>query len=820
MKTTTRTELKSFVDDLKTRFLADPTGVRAEAVISEKIDDIIRDLWGDRDVPESFALMAIGGYGRATLHPQSDVDLLFFFKDAIDEDAIKAVLHPLWDLQFKVGHQIRHVDDLKQFDETQMESYTAFLDCRLLLGDPATALEFEREVLPRLIQKNRNRFLKLLADMKATRYKQFGDTIYQLEPDIKEAPGGLRDVHWSGWVRKALEASNRHPIPADSLQFLHCLRNFLHFYGGRNANVLSFEFQEQIAAQLGYRDSAHGEAAENLMRDYFLKAGEIARPAGFWEDAIVGTPNSIGFTSEFADPFEMIEAFAEAHQKKARLDSATLSAIRRRLASSNGALTNNPRAGRLVLDMMKDRKGIYNTLLAMHEVGLLGRIFPDFEEIRCRVIRDFFHKYTVDEHSLIAIRNIEELPASHRFSLLLNELENPELLLLSLLFHDIGKSHRHDEGNHVHPSTEGVTQILDKLELPQDQADKVVAVVKNHLEMSKIILRRDFSEQDVIRQFADLVGSIENLRMLCLMTYADMKAVNTEVVTPWKEDLLWQLYVETYNHLTLGLADDQYTQQPALETDIADVAKLLPRKTSLQDLRDFLDGFPRRYLKNTPKKQIADHFLLSRKLVDRPMVMHLGLNGSVYDLLVMTADRPGLFSKITGVLSYFGMNIVRAQAFSNRHGTIFDLFSFEDASHYFEKNPSEVDHFAKLLTEVIDGKVQLNTLLERKFKSVMFKQRKGPSVSTTIHFDQGFSKRCTIMEIAAQDAFGLLYRMASVISAHGCNIEVALIATEGHRAIDVFYITRQGEKLSAALEQEIERDLMETLTPKVPEQTG
>jgi [protein-PII] uridylyltransferase len=814
MRTTTRTELKAFVDDLKTSFFADPRGVRVETIISEKLDEVIRDLWGDRDCPDSFALMAIGGYGRGTVHPQSDIDLLFFFKDAIDEDAIKAILHPLWDLQFKVGHQIRHVDDLKEFDEAQMESYTAFMDCRLLLGDPATALEFEREILPRLIQKNRNRFLKLLADMKSARYKQFGDTIYQLEPDVKEAPGGVRDVHWCGWVRKALEASNRHPIPQDALQFLHCLRNFLHFYAGRNANLLSFEFQEQIAAQLGYRDSERGEAAENLMRDYFLKAGEIARPAGFWEDAVVGAPNSISFTSEFSDPFEMIEAFAEAHQKKARLDSATLSAIRRRLANSNGAISNNPRAGRLVLDMMKDRNGIYNTLLAMHEVGLLGRIFPDFEEIRCRVIRDFFHKYTVDEHSLIAIRNIEQLPGKHRFSVLLNELENPELLLLSLLFHDIGKSHRHDEGNHVHPSTEGVRVILDQIGLPQNQADKVVAVVQNHLEMSKIILRRDFSDQDVVRQFADLVGNIENLRMLCLMTYADMKAVNNEVVTPWKEDLLWQLYVETYNTLTLGLADDQYTQQPALENDVAAIATLLPRDTSVQNLKDFLDGFPRQYLKNTPKKQIADHFLLSRKLVDRPMVMHLGFNGSVYDLLVMTADRPGLFSKITGVLSYFGMNIVRAQAFSNRHGTIFDLISFEDASHYFEKNPSEIDHLAKLLTDVIDDGIQLNTLLERKFKSVMFKRKKGPSVPTTIHFDQDFSKRCTIMEIGTQDAFGLLYRIASVIAAHGCNIEVALIATEGHRATDVFYITRQGEKLSAELEQAMEHEMVEALAPK------
>jgi len=798
----TRAELKSYLDDLKSQFLKNPNTAGIEQTICGKIDEIIRDCWGSRTT-RSLALLAIGGYGRGTLHPESDIDLLFFFKDAIDEEAIKSVLHPLWGLQFKIGHQIRHADDFKQFDETHMESYTAFLDCRFLVGDPEVAREFESEILQDMIRRHRPEFLKALVGMKSARYSQFGDTIFQLEPDLKEAPGGLRDIHWSGWVRKSLGTDNNHVTAPDALAFHHQIRNFLHFNSGRNFNVLSFEFQEQIAQKLAYKDSEHGEAAETLMRDYFLRAAEIAREARFWEEAIVGRPNTITVKSDFADPFDMIDAFAEAHRKKACLDSATLEAIRRRLAGSNGILSNHPRAGRQILDMMRDRTGIYDALLSMHEVGLLGRIFPDFEEIRCRVIRDFFHKYTVDEHSLIAIRNIEQLPASHHFSVLLNELENPELLLLSLLFHDIGKSHRHDEGNHVHPSTEGVKVILEKLEMPPDQAEKVVFVVKAHLEMSKIILRRDFSDPQVIRQFGDMVGNAENLRMLCLLTYADMKAVNNEVVTPWKEDLLWQLYVETYNQLTLGLADDQYSQQQELESDIEAITKLLPAGTPSQQIRDFLDGFPRQYLRTTPKKQIADHFLLSRKLADRPMVMHVGKNGTVYDLLVMTADRPGLFSKITGVLSYFGMNIVRAQAFSNRHGTIFDLISFEDPDRYFEKNPSEVDQFAKVLGDVIRGTAQLNALLERKFKSVIFRQKKGLTVPTAIHFDDEFSKRCTIMEIVAQDAFGLLYRIASVIASHGCNIEVALITTEGHRALDVFYITKQGKKLEADVEEQL-----------------
>src|SRR6516165_2714330 len=215
----TRAELKSYLDGLKDTFLANPSTTGIERTISARIDEIILSFWHDREPPKSFALLAIGGYGRGTLHPESDIDLLFFFKDAIDEEAIKSVLHPLWGLQFKIGHQIRHADALKQFDETHMESYTTFLDCRFLVGDPEVAREFESEILQDMIRRHRPKFLKALIAMKSTRYSQFGDTIFQLEPDLKEAPGGLRDIHWSGWVRKSLGTDNNHVTTPDALAF-------------------------------------------------------------------------------------------------------------------------------------------------------------------------------------------------------------------------------------------------------------------------------------------------------------------------------------------------------------------------------------------------------------------------------------------------------------------------------------------------------------------------------------------------------------------------------------------------------------------------
>jgi [protein-PII] uridylyltransferase len=458
--------------------------------------------------------------------------------------------------------------------------------------------------------------------------------------------------------------------------------------------------------------------------------------------------------------------------------------------------------------MLHPRAGLSARLTDMLECGLLGAIFPEFEKIHCRVIRDFYHKYTVDEHTLLAIRHLESLwhPTSAsraRFTSILNEVRSPELLTLALLYHDVGKWRDDD---HSVESARLAEPMLARLQLGEEDRDAVEFLIRQHLAMSKVIFRSDFGDPDIVSAFGELVGSEERLKMLCLMTLVDIEAVGPGTLTPWKEDLLWRLYVEAYNHLTLGYADNLIQEDPSGR---AEVLAACPDDIAEEELSRFLDGLPRRYLTVFGLSAIYGHVRLARGL--RPGDVHLSLDrrDEIWELTIAALDKPFLFSNISGVLSSFGMDIHRVQAMTTPDHLVLDVFEFSDQEGFLRQNTGARDEIARVLHDVVAGSTDVRVLLRGREGSVV--HRRYRDVETRITLDNEHSKRYTVLEIVTGDAPGLLYRISRAISEQGCGVDLVLISTEGRKAIDVLHVTKQGRKLDEGDQLGLKQELARTL---------
>ena len=825
--------------------------------VTALLEQVVHEIFADaiKRLPPSGAqvsILATGGFGRRELQPHSDVDLILLFSQQLqgtDEEFLKAFLHPLWDLGLTVGH---HVLQSKQyrFDPRNLELATALLDIRLVDGSPGLAGQFRTEELPQILSQCRKELLRALVARHGERHKQFNDTVYQLEPDIKEAPGGLRDFHTARWIGRilfeyesmtqfagqGLVAESELEQILDAQDFLLALRNDLHFLTGRNRNVLSHEHQAEIAATLEYPGDT-SQAVEALMKDYFLRAKRIqgfcesmirrafppARRVGrsfksnAWTTTVVHR-GALAFPDEETltrHPANMLKLFYRSAKYQIPISEKALNQVKQHLALIDNSVRGSAEVRDLFLKLLRQQKGVYDVLFRMHDIGLLGQIIPEFDKIRCHVIQDFFHRYTVDEHSLLTIKNLEDLyhakkPREHRFASLLKSLPRPELVLLSMLLHDVGKA---DAGNHCQNSLRDFEAIAARMHLAEEDVEKVRFLIQHHIEMSNTFQRRDVTDEGVVKRFADFIGTQENLRMLCLVTYADIKAVSPEALTPWKEDVLWQLYVETEAELTRVFADERWDTKQ--DTNLArDVAGLLgiADDSRIEKVEAFLDGFPRRYLKYTPKQKIVEHFKLAEKVrSSEDLTFKLNRRRSTYELTFVALDRPFLFAKLTGVLSYFGMNILRGQAFANRQGLILDIIQFEDRLQTFKLNKSEIENFRETLHKVLAGELNLTELLRRRESSILFHRKAKGSVATYVNFDDQSSEKYSIMEIVTRDRYGLLSTIAKVIAQSECNIDVALISTEGQRAIDVFYLTQNQKRLCPAVQEQLASTMKETL---------
>jgi [protein-PII] uridylyltransferase len=465
-----------------------------------------------------------------------------------------------------------------------------------------------------------------------------------------------------------------------------------------------------------------------------------------------------------------------------------------------------------------------DALRAMNSLRLLALLLPELKGIEALVVRDFYHRYTVDEHSFLAIENLHRLKESQtewdrRFALLLSEIEQPELLYLALLLHDSGKAAQGE--NHIDVSVRFTDSCADRLDLDPADRETLRFLVANHLEMSAA-LRRDVFDPANVKSFAEKVGAPERLKMLCLMTYADVKAVNPEAMTPWKADNLWQLYIACANYLNRSA--DQRVHTDLHGGDTNDSSNLAP--SNLAHLRSlaavagkklniFLEGLPQRYLRIHGATDVIAHAEMAARLGPDGVQLSLKQVRHWYELTLVTTDRPFLFASVSGALAAWGMNIVKANAFSNAAGIVVDTFYFTDRFRTLEMNLQEWDRLKKSIADVIKGEADVTRMLSDRLKSETADSTKVKvKVATQVEFDDSCSASSTLVQILTQDRPGLLYRMCSLVSKHDCNIEIALIETEGQMAIDVLYLSSRGAKLTPSQQSALGKALREELAAK------
>jgi len=802
---------------------------------------------------EGCALVSLGGFGRSELFPYSDIDLLFLTEDEAFGDRIKSAVssmcQTMWDCGLRVSPSVRTLADCGRFDQGNLEFTLSLLDCRFLAGDQSLFERLHGKHLPQLIARESDALLQSLSEMTQSRHQRFGNTIFHLEPNLKDGPGGLRDCHVAQWIGMivALSSGHRdlvsvrqnsaHGEMLDAMEFLCSSRCYLHYRHGRDDNSITWAAQEELAAR-GIATGSGAVSPAEWMRLYFRHAKAVYR----------NSSQLLGQVSQ-----ERSSLYRSFQHWRSRVSNSELSVVDGRVYFQQAAdareaaavlrlfvfmahhgITLSPEAERRLNDahlrlaetMPQDQclwqhlreiltlPHAANALRAMHSLNLLTRAVPEFETIDLLVLRDLYHRYTVDEHTFMAIEVLHQLKTEkdsplQPFAQLMTELEQPELLFLALLLHDTGKGL---EGtDHVHGSLQLAASALQRMQLSDEDAATVCFLVANHLEISSTLRRRDIYDPATIRELAGKIGAPERLKMLTLMTLADIKAVNPEALTPWKAENLWRLYTRTAGYFDRS-ADVEGLDAKVSTEVVEKVIALLP--TPRSQVLKFLDGLPQRYLLSHSPEQVAQHFTMAGSLATEPVQLRLRPHSGQHELTIVTVDRPGLFRTLAGILYAWGMDITKATAFSNRSGVVVDSFYFKDRFHTLELNPPECERFQRSVRDILMREAPLDRLLESRLKADLKPVKL--IVKMHLRYDDECSSRSTLLEIITQDRPGLLHTISSALTHEECSIEVALIDTEGPVAHDVFYITCDGHKLTAERMRAIEWALTAELADALP----
>jgi len=792
-------------DGLAEPVLRDRTQLVDEVVVAAFIQTL------QAETGDGVALLAVGGYGRRELFPHSDVDLLVLSRRPLDTPGLKSVLSEflrmVWDSGLRASHSVRTVEECCTVHDGNFELTVSLLDQRLLAGDPAMHAAL-RERFSKFVAAERRELLRRMCRMSRARHSRYHDTIYRLEPDVKETPGGMRDlqtVHWLRLLRETQPAVDGDPRHA---AFLASTRCFLHFRAGRDQNLLNFEAQDEISAA----PFSHWKEPADWMRAYYRHASHIMR--GAQTELESAEAQDRGLMSSFRD-------------WRSRLSNAEFTVSRDLVFLRNPHALDSDRELPLRLFLFAARHGVplaretenrvavhvamwaehfrenppqasfwrefltlpyaAQALRIMRATGFLAVILPEWERIDHLVVRDFYHQYTVDEHTTVTLEVLAGLPtakepAQKPFAELLEECgDEVWLLRVALLLHDSGKGSGMDHSQEAVRLARG---FLQRIGAGQMDADLVLFLIDKHLMLSAALQSKDIADPATAVWLAAEVKTAERLRLLTLLTFADISAVNPNAMTVWRMEQLWSLYRVVYRYLTGELTAEQH------ENPHTALGELSPQT------EEFLEGLPRRYLWTHTAAEAEAHAALYQLALKSGAEVTMERRNGAWRVTMVAADRPFLFASVAGALSSFGLDILKAEAFSNARGYAADGFVFTDPNRSLDLNPPEQERLRDVLRKVALGLVRTEDLLRNR--PVKAPPSKLGAVKPTVSADNDASPSATVFEVVAQDRPGLLYHLASAISRAGCNIEVVLVDTEAHKALDVFHVTGAGEKLPDA----------------------
>jgi [protein-PII] uridylyltransferase len=820
--------------------------------------------------PFEVALVAVGGYGRAELCPFSDLDLWFLVPQAVyadgrAKDLAEAVLYPLWDLRMEVGHAVRTVDDALSLAREDLTSCTALLDTRFLDGDRAIYDKLEREI-PRQFDRDVNGFVRRLTTEKTERHGRFGDTVFLLEPNVKNGEGGYRDLLTGLWAAKARfrardfgdlvtmghATARQAQALVEARRFYLRLRTAAHLHAGRKQDRLTFETQEAIGPQLAERavvrapnsplpvEPAVAPSVESLMQQYFVHAKNVKRETDrLLERCIVEaqrkplvhkldhsfalfngkvTTNDPGIFR--TRPSEMVRLFNVALEVGAEIYGHTRDLVAEEVARIGSQLADDKAAGAEFMKLLADERDARTPSLLeqAHDLGILAAVMPEFAPCTGRVQHDLYHVFTVDQHQLYAVALLKALARGALGTELamptetMREVRGKTALYLGTLLHDVGKPLGK---GHSETGARLAQAIGPRLGLSDEETAQTEFLVRKHLLMSHLSQRRDLNDVAMIANFAQELSDEETLRQLYLLTVADMSMVAPGNLTEWKEQLLRELYVRTLAHFRRGpdLAGSDRAELIAGRKER--VAELLGE--SVESVEPWFDSVPDRYVTLTAPKQIARHVALTRRrstpvlveVVHRP-------RRSVSELTVCADDAPGLLARIAGVLLASRIDILSATITSRRRedssSEALDVFVTRDRYGRAITDAKKWTRVEEDLARVVTGQISVEALITERRERSTLPERVVPAVRTEIEVDNEVSADFSVIDVFTHDRLGVLYTITRTLADLHLDIHLSKVATEASRVADVFYVREEGGgKLTPDRVDEVRLALAEAL---------